>query len=393
MSTITTKGRLDCIFLIALAALFAAPGTMSGAGADTLVRVVRIPDRALVPDVIRDAAGLLHMVYGLDHAAWYVRSLDDGATLSAPVKVNSEGTVETEMGERGPKLAVGRDGVVHVAWADDWAPGVQCYVRSARSVDGGKTFEARKTLSSMPGVDGVTLTADGDGRVVAFWHVMQPPQEKIPQATWLWLARSTDNGATFETGQRATVSNLPALACSMCMMRARVGTEGRLYLAFRSAAENIRDFYVLHGSMTDSAFTAVRVNEDNWKIDFCPMCGPELTFAPDGRALCAFMTRNKVYWSISDPKLRAFALHVPTPANEKDEIYPTAVANGKGEVLFVWQVGPMSTGGTAAVKWALYRADGQFTGRKGELGTSFSGTKAAAFACKDDAFCIVTTAH
>ena len=100
-----------------------------------------------------------------------------------------------------------------------------------------------------------------------------------------------------------------------------------------------------------------------------------------------------MYWSISGPKLRTFALHVPTPADEKDEIYPTAVANSKGEVLFVWQVGPMSTEGTATVKWALYRTDGRFTGRQGELGTSFSGTKATAFTCRDDAFCIVTTAR
>jgi hypothetical protein len=236
------------------------------------------------------------------------------------------------------------------------------------------------------------MTADGAGNVIAFWHVMQPLQEQIPSATWLYLARSADRGATFKANEPVMITNLPGLACSMCMMRARAAADGKVYLAFRSAAENIRDFYVLQGAMTEGSFTAVRVNQDNWKIDYCPMCGPELTFTPTGRALCAFMTKQKVYWAISDPAVKSFTLHAPTPANEKDEIYPMAVANRKGEVLFVWQVGPMSTESTAAVKWALYHADGTFTGRKGEVGVSFSGTKATAFVSTDDAFYIMTTA-
>jgi hypothetical protein len=81
-----------------------------------------------------------------------------------------------------------------------------------------------------------------------------------------------------------------------------------------------------------------------------------------------------------------------TPANEDDEIYPTAVGNRRGEVLFLWQVGPMSTTGKATVKWAKYGADGKFTGQQGILGTTTSGTKSTAFVGRDDHFYIVTTA-
>ncbi len=178
----------------------------------------------------------------------------------------------------------------------------------------------------------------------------------------------------------------------MCMMRARIGADGRVYLAFRTAEKNIRDFYVLAGLPTENRFTALRVNNDNWELKTCPMCGPELTVAPDGRQLCAFMSRHKVYWAISDARTAGFALHAPTPAHEPDEIYPTAVANRKGEVLLVWQVGPMSTTGKAIVHWAMYRLDGKFTGEQGTLGTTTSGTKATAFVATDDSFRIVTTA-
>ncbi len=332
------------------------------------------------------------MVYGLEHHAYYVRSRDNGGTFTAPVKVNVTGLVETKMGERGPKLAVGENGLVHVVWMDEWAPGVKTYVRYSRSVDGGKSFEPVKALSSLSGIDGVTVAADGQGNVIAFWHVMAQPTPEVKSATWLHTTRSTDNGATFQPDEKVVLSNLSGLACSMCMMRARAGVDGNVYLAFRSAENSIRDFYVLKGRTTRNRFTAIRVNEDNWKIDFCPMCGPELTFAADGRALCAFMSRNRVYWAAADSQGEAYELHVSTPANEENEIYPTAVANAKGDVLLVWQVGPMATRGTADVKWARYTKDGNPTGETGEVGKSFAGTKATAFVGTDDNFYIVTTA-
>ena len=123
------------------------------------------------------------------------------------------------------------------------------------------------------------------------------------------------------------------------------------------------------------------------------MCGPEFTFDPYGRALCAFMTSNKVYWAVSDYPITGFRQHVATPANETDEIFPTVVANRRGETLFLWQVGPMSTSGTAVVKWARYNFAGTPSGQQGVIGTSFSGTKATAVVGNDDNFYVVTTAQ
>ena len=123
------------------------------------------------------------------------------------------------------------------------------------------------------------------------------------------------------------------------------------------------------------------------------MCGPELTIAPDGRQICGFMSRHRVFWAESDARASAFHGHAETPSPEDNEIYPTAVANRAGDVLLVWQVGPMSTTGTATVKWALYDRAGTWTGRKGTVGKTTSGTKATAFVDGADDFRIVTTAR
>ncbi len=357
------------------------------------IKIINAPEGSFVPDVMMGAKGALHMVYARDRNAYYQQSSDNGVTFTRPVKVNSEGDVCFTMGERGPKLALGKDGSIHVVWADIWAPGVKVFARYSRSLDGGKTFEPMKTVSSMSGIDGLTLAADDAGNVLVFWHTMSPVQKEVAQATWLHVASSKDNGATFAHDQHVKIDGLSELACSMCVMRGRNAGKGRVYLAYRGAVSSIRDFYVLKGSPGDNMFTPVRVNRDNWDIKTCPMNGPELTVAPDGRLVCAFMTRNKVYWTISDPKVTDFKLHVPTPANEMDEIYPSAVANKGRYVLLVWQVGPMSTTGKATVKYALYTIDGKFVGKQGTIGQTTSGTKATAFVGTDDNFYVVTTAR
>ena len=393
MRTMNTRIRHCMVSLLSLTAAASA----------VEVRVVRMPDNTLVPEVAMTTNGVLYVVYGSNHNAYCVQSTNNGATFSAPVKVNSSGTVETEMGERGPKIALGASNTVHAVWADDWelAAGHIVLARYSRSLDGGKTFDPLKTLSATNGTDGLTVTADTNGNVLAFWHCMydKPKSNGVNAATWMYVARSTDNGLTFRGNESVRISNLSELACSMCMMSARVKEDGNAYLAFRAAQDNIRDNYVLKGPAGTNAFTAIRAQFDNNYLTNCPMTGPEVTFEPGGRALCAFMvsnlpmTSNSVYWAVSDTQVTGFALHVSTPAKAATERYATALANARGDVLFLWQNGPMSITGTARVKWALYDMSGAFSGRQDDIGQTVSGTKATAFVGTDDNFYIVTTAN
>ncbi len=296
------------------------------------------------------------------------------------------------MGELGPKMAIGADGVIHVVWEDLWSPGVKTFVRYARSVNGGESFEKEQTLSTMSGVDGVSVASDKQGNAWAFWHVMDPPKADAPDATWLWMAHSSDNGESFSENQRMTVSNISPLACSMCMTYPVIGDSGDLFLAYRSAVDSIRDIYVLKSVKPWSTFTAIRVNHDNWRLDQCPMYGPSLTLTPAGDPLCAFMSKNRVYWSVYDHRRQEFHLHAPTPDNQDGERYPFAIQNRLGQVLFVWQVGPMSTNGNTSVKWALYQSDGRYEGGMGTAGIGSSGTKPTAFIGRNNEFYIITSA-
>ena len=85
------------------------------------VTIRRVPGEGLQPEAIRDAEGVVHLLYFAGQPAagdlYYVRSKDDGATFTAPLKVNSEPASAIATGTiRGGQLAIGRSGRAHVVW-------------------------------------------------------------------------------------------------------------------------------------------------------------------------------------------------------------------------------------------------------------------------------------
>lgn len=102
-----------------------------------------------------------------------------------------------------------------------------------------------------------------------------------------------------------------------------------------------------------------------------------------GRVLVSWMSRHKAYWAISDEGGQRFGPAVPTPGGGKQkQAFPVALANRKGEVLFVWKEGDQ-------VSWALYTLDGKPTGVGGRAGSLPGPNKPTAFVGSDDQFYIV----
>ena len=73
---------LAAVMLAGLPAMLRAQTPAPAKAAE--VRVIQAPDKCIAPDVCMDAKGVLHMVYGLEPHAYYVRSTDNGGHLHAP---------------------------------------------------------------------------------------------------------------------------------------------------------------------------------------------------------------------------------------------------------------------------------------------------------------------
>src|SRR4051812_608886 len=103
------------LLLLAIAILLAA----SAPAAD--VNVVRVPSGGFKASAAVDSAGTLHLVNFSGSTSggdlFYVTSRDAGASFSPPLSVNSQtGSALGASSARGPHLALGREGRVHVLW-------------------------------------------------------------------------------------------------------------------------------------------------------------------------------------------------------------------------------------------------------------------------------------
>ena len=249
--------------------LIALSGLTGDARAD--VKTVRVPHGGEVPEVVLDARGVLHLTYGLGKPGngYYVRSDDGGQTFSKPVQLNRRADTVTVGMERGPKLALGKDGSIHVVWLGYYKKGGGVWY--TRSTNGGKTFEAERNLVEPKyGTDNATVAADAEGNVIALWTggfpgVTEDPDS--PVASPIIFVRSTDNGATFSKNELLR-SDHPASgrACGCCRLEAQVGADGYLYVAFRGGYKNLRDPYLLRGRKTENDFRCVRVSADDWEF-------------------------------------------------------------------------------------------------------------------------------
>ena len=82
------------------------------------IRIYRVPNGGIQPQVAVDDRGTVHLVYytgGAQHGdLFYVRSRDGGASFSSPVRVNEGGSAIAAGTIRGAQLALGKAGRVRV---------------------------------------------------------------------------------------------------------------------------------------------------------------------------------------------------------------------------------------------------------------------------------------
>ena len=230
------------------------------------VATLRIPNAGVQPQAAIDAQGTLHLIYLTGPAdkadIQYVASTDGGENLTEPIRVNSQPGSAIAIGTvRGAHLAIGKSGRAHVAWmgssaAEPKGPDKTTPMLYARQNDDGAGFEPQRNLiQSQPGLDGGgSIAADGAGRVFVAWHAPEKPQAG-ETTRCVWVAASTDEGRTFAAETAA--SSQADGACGCCGMRLFATGGGPLWIAFRSAAENVnRDMQLVRFEPASGAFRA-----------------------------------------------------------------------------------------------------------------------------------------
>ncbi|MDQ1470058.1 MAG: hypothetical protein QOJ99_1538 [Bryobacterales bacterium] len=375
------------------------------AASGDLVRLVRVRAGGIQPQVARDDQDHLHLVYFTGDAhngdLFYVLSTNGGVSFSDPVPVNSQRGSAIAAGTIcGAQLAVGKAGRVHVAWngsneakpqgpvnPDSGKPGApMLYTRLNHS---GKDFEPQRNLMHHSfGLDGGgSLAADKAGNVYVTWHGIGESEASGKGAEGearrrVWLAKSADDGQSFETERKAW--SQPTGACGCCGMKAFADRQGNISVLYRSATESVhRDIYLLRSKDRGQNFQGSLLHK--WDINACPMSSMDI--AENGKTVVGtWETGGQVYWARLESDGRP-SQPVAAPGDAKGRKHPRVAVNENGEVLLVWTEGTgWQKGGSLA--WQLYDSAGQATAEKQQLPGIPAWSFAGAVARRDNSFSV-----
>lgn len=278
------------------------------------------------------------------------RSTDGGRTWSMNKRISSNAARPTGGMEMGPTLALGPNGSVVAAWADirtlpAWS---RVDVRVARSTDGGATFSGEPRINSdMPLTQHQPSLATGpDGTVYATWHAFPEPGEQA--MTPVFVSRSTDGGNTFAPQQRVDSYDPNAKpgtigSCNCCRPWIFTDNTTNIYVAFRIDSAKNRDIFLARSSDRGATWErAVRVSKGMWTLQACPGSGPGGT-ARNDTVFVSWMDKRpgspatSVYIARSTDGGATFG---PDILIDQNANFPSVTFDNQGRVFVLWnQVG------------------------------------------------------
>jgi hypothetical protein len=257
--------------------LFAAAG---GVPDSPEVVLLRPPGEGIQPQAVSDQTGMVHLVYFKGEpaaGALYYTQIEAGKNeFATNVRVNSQPGSAIAIGTvRGAHLALGRGGRVHVAWngsaqASPKNPFGSVPMLYTRLDLKNHTFEPQRNVmqrtSALDG--GGSIAADQAGNVYTAWHGHSEDSPIGEAGRRVWVARSSDDGATFVPEEPASDDHTGACGC--CGIRALADSRGGLFILYRAATGGSdRDMHLLtsrdHGLHFEDRLI------DRWRIDGCPM--------------------------------------------------------------------------------------------------------------------------
>lgn len=388
----------------------ACAGALAGFAATTRansqerVRVTRIPDGGLQPQVAIDSQGKLHLAYFTGEPRqgnlFYAASTDGGATFSHAIPVNNEQGSAIATGTiRGAQIALGKNGRVHIAWngsksdgplnPDSGKPGMPMLY--ARMTDAGDAFEPQRNLMLRSfGLDGGgSLAADQMGNVYVAWHGIGESEasgtgKEGEARRRVWVAKSRDDGGSFSTEQKAWPEETGACGC--CGMKIYADRRSNIFALYRSATQSVhRDIYLLTSKDQGKSFQGRLLHK--WAINACPMSS--MDFASNGTAVVgAWETGGQVYWVRVDSDAGSARQPLSAPGEGKGRKHPRVAVNQKGEVLLVWTEGTgWQKGGSLA--YQLFDESGKPTLERAQLPGVAAWSFAAVAAKPDGSFSLL----
>ena len=349
--------------VVVLAAVISSAGPFVLADSTGLVTLA-VKDRVNTTPWVAAAGSFVAVAWGasLDGKGdvYVAVSRDGGQTFGQPVQVNAIAGEARLGGEIPPRVAVlPGNGSVDPELAVVWnARAETTSIKTARSRDGGRTFDAPLGLQTagVPGDRGwMALTLDRRGVAHTIWldhrglaaDRAQGHAGHKQAGEHDGVAMAQRSGLYYAAAGESSLSERELFkgVCYCCKTALGAGPGGELYAAWRHVYPgNIRDIAFAMSQDRGRTFSApLRVSEDRWELNGCPDDGPAM--AVDARGTVHLVWPTVIgganpegalfYASSRDGRSFTPRARVPTLGSPKPS-HPQIVVDTAGRVIVAW---------------------------------------------------------
>lgn len=295
------------------------------------------------PSIVPDRRGGFYLAYirrANGSSNVMIRHSTDGNSFSDPVRVNDHEGDATVRNENPPKIAVAANGNIYVCWANERARW-KGNIKFARSTDGGKSFSSAITINSdsekePTGHAFQSVAVDKTGRIYVAW-IDERNKRAGDRGAEIWMSQSIDEGKTFSSDHKI-ISDV----CECCRTNIQLDPVGRLFLAYRTVPAKgpmYRDIIVARSNDRGKSFVPVKVSEDGWEVNACPVTGPGLSVDSRGQVAVVWFTggdRQGLYYAASTNHGASYSGRRLLESNQNMGKHAQAVALADGRVFVAW---------------------------------------------------------
>lgn len=235
--------------------------------------------RSLAVSVAADQAGRIWMVQARQGKVLVSMSEDAGQHFGKEVAVNAVPMRVAANAEARPHIAVGPDANVYVTWTESLKKSYAGYIWFARSLDGGKSFEAPYIVHQHQ--EEIThrfdvLQVTDNGNIIVAWvdkrDALAAKAAGQPyEGAAIYYAVSGDHGKSFNPEQKMADSS-----CECCRIAMTSKPDGTVAALWRHVFDGGERDQAMAEIRPSSPPVLVRASYGHWKVDGCPHHGGAL---------------------------------------------------------------------------------------------------------------------
>lgn len=249
------------------------------------------PGHPQQPQVAVDSSGAIHVVFGVGDKIRYRRSDDGGRSFSEPVELPAVHEMSLGM-RRGPRIAATDSMLCVTATGGKQGKGRDGDVLALRSTDGGKTWAGPTQVNDVDDSarEGLHAMAAGPGgSLCCVWLDLRNRKTEVMASV------SKDGGSTWS--KNVLVYKSPdGSVCECCHPSITVDSTNKIHVLWRNSLAGARDMYIASSSDDGATFSqASKLGSGSWPLKACPMDGGAIAAVAPSKLATAWRREKAVF--------------------------------------------------------------------------------------------------